>query len=215
MITFKSETAVCLPMTFDSPEQGIELVKQQERAMDRRLTDCASAISADCVAHGVRVIRLSGPTCVGKTTAAHKLTEALEAAGRVVHPISIDDFYYGRDVLHRMAEESGSQMVISDLNLSIKAGQTLALVGPSGGGKSTICNLIPRFYTINSGKITLDGIDTKDIRLESLREKIGIVSQNIFLFDGTVKENIAYGTPDATDDEIIDAAKKPIYTISY
>lgn len=114
MITFKSETAVCLPMTFESPEQGIELVKQQECAMDRRLTDCASAISADCVAHGVRVIRLSGPTCVGKTTAAHKLTEALEAAGRVVHPISIDDFYYGRDVLHRMAEESGSQRLDYD-----------------------------------------------------------------------------------------------------
>ena len=114
MITFKSETAVCLPMTFDSPEQGVELVKQQECAMDRRLTDCASAISADCVAHGVRVIRLSGPTCVGKTTAAHKLTEALEAAGRVVHPISIDDFYYGRDVLHRMAEESGSQRLDYD-----------------------------------------------------------------------------------------------------
>ncbi|MBE6644326.1 MAG: ABC transporter ATP-binding protein [Ruminococcaceae bacterium] len=104
--------------------------------------------------------------------------------------------------------EDEKRMVISNLSLSIKAGQTLALVGPSGGGKSTICNLIPRFYTVNSGKITLDGIDTKDIKLESLRKNIGTVSQNIFLFDGTIKENIAYGAPYATDEEIIEAAKK-------
>ena len=105
---------IALPLTFDSPEEGIALVKRNEREMDQRLTACAAAISADCVAHGVRVIRLSGPTCVGKTTAAQKLTEALEAAGRVVHPISIDDFFYGRDVLHRMAEESGSQKLDYD-----------------------------------------------------------------------------------------------------
>ena len=98
--------------------------------------------------------------------------------------------------------------VLSDLNLHIRAGETLALVGPSGGGKSTICNLIPRFYNINSGKITLDGVDIKDITLHSLRKNIGIVSQNIFLFDGTIKENIAYGNLDATDEEIIEAAKK-------
>jgi uridine kinase len=107
MKKFLSSAPIRLPMTFADPREGIELVKRNEREVDERLTACAAAISADCVAHGVRVIRLSGPTCVGKTTAAHKLTEALEAAGRVVHPISIDDFYYGRDVLHRMAEESG------------------------------------------------------------------------------------------------------------
>ncbi len=98
--------------------------------------------------------------------------------------------------------------VLSGLNLHIRAGQTLALVGPSGGGKSTICNLIPRFYNISTGKITLDGVDVKDITLHSLRKHIGIVSQNIFLFDGTIKENIAYGNLDATDEEIIEAAKK-------
>lgn len=100
------------------------------------------------------------------------------------------------------------KLVISNMNLKIEAGKTLALVGPSGGGKSTICNLIPRFYNINSGRITLDGVDIRDIKLESLRRNIGIVSQNIFLFDGTVRENIAYGNLDATDEEIIEAAKR-------
>ncbi len=100
------------------------------------------------------------------------------------------------------------RLVISNLNLKIKAGETLALVGPSGGGKSTLCNLIPRFYDINSGKITLDGVDIKDVKLSSLRANIGIVSQNIFLFDGTIKENIAYGADGATDEEIIEAARR-------
>ena len=114
MKKFQSPTPIRLPLTFGSPDEGVALVKRNEREMDERLTACAAAISADCVAHGVRVIRLSGPTCVGKTTAAEKLTEALEAAGRVVHPISIDDFFYGRDVLHRMAEESGQQKLDYD-----------------------------------------------------------------------------------------------------
>ena len=103
--------------------------------------------------------------------------------------------------------EDGRQ-VISDLSLNIPAGRTLALVGPSGGGKSTLCHLIPRFYEINEGKITLDGIDTKDITLHSLRKNIGIVSQTVFLFDGSVRDNIAYGTEGVTEEQIIDAAKK-------
>ena len=102
----------------------------------------------------------------------------------------------------------GSEYVISDLNLSVTAGSTLALVGPSGGGKSTLCNLIPRFYNVTKGKITLDGVDTKDITLKSLRKNIGIVSQTVFLFDGTVRENIAYGAGDVSDEDIITAAKK-------
>ena len=100
------------------------------------------------------------------------------------------------------------RLVISNLNLKIKAGETLALVGPSGGGKSTLCNLIPRFYEINSGKITLDGIDIKDIKLKSLRANIGIVSQNIFLFDGTIGENIAYGAEGVSEEQIIEAARR-------
>lgn len=96
--------------------------------------------------------------------------------------------------------------VIEGLNLKIEPGRTLALVGSSGGGKTTVCNLLPRFYNVTGGRITIDGIDTKDITLESLRKNIGIVSQNVFLFDGTVRENIAYGTT-ATDEEIETAAR--------
>ena len=114
MKRFQSNQPIRLPFTFTSPDEAVALVKAQEQEVDERLTACAAAISADCVAHGVRVIRLSGPTCVGKTTAADKLTEALEAAGRVVHPISIDDFFYCRDVLHRMADESGTKKLDYD-----------------------------------------------------------------------------------------------------
>jgi len=106
------------------------------------------------------------------------------------------------------SSEEDDKLVISDLTLNIPAGRTLALVGPSGGGKSTLCHLIPRFYEITEGKILLDGIDTKDITLNSLRKNIGIVSQTVFLFDGSVRENIAYGTEDATEEQIISAAKK-------
>jgi len=105
-------------------------------------------------------------------------------------------------------EDSLSRPVISSLSLKVEAGKTLALVGPSGGGKSTLCNLIPRFYDISEGKITLDGVDIRDITLKSLRENIGIVSQNIFLFDGTVRDNIAYGRTDVSLEEIIECAKK-------
>lgn len=102
----------------------------------------------------------------------------------------------------------GDKNVISNLNLKIDAGKTLALVGPSGGGKTTICNLIPRFYELGSGKITVDGHDITELSRESLRGHIGIVSQDVFLFNGTVRENIAYGNLDASDEEIIEAAKK-------
>lgn len=98
--------------------------------------------------------------------------------------------------------------VLENVNLSVKAGQKFALVGASGGGKTTICNLIPRFYEITGGKITLDGIDIKNIKLNSLRKQIGIVQQDVFLFAGTVRDNIAYGRLNATDEEIIEAAKR-------
>lgn len=98
--------------------------------------------------------------------------------------------------------------VFHHLNLSIHAGEKLAIVGPSGGGKTTLCNLIPRFYDVSGGNITLDGKDIKKITLKSLRQSIGIVQQDVYLFAGTVYENIAYGRPGATYEEVREAAKK-------
>lgn len=98
--------------------------------------------------------------------------------------------------------------VLNNINFSIESGKILALVGASGGGKTTICNLIPRFYETNNGNIYIDDYDIKDITIKSLREKIGVVQQDVFLFAGSVKENIAYGNPSATEEEIILAAKK-------
>ncbi|MHC6201820.1 ABC transporter ATP-binding protein [Breznakiellaceae bacterium SP9] len=98
--------------------------------------------------------------------------------------------------------------VLSSINLSIPAGRTIALVGPSGGGKTTLCRLIPRFYEIRAGSITIDTVDIRDVTLESLRRNIGIVAQEVFLFAGTVRDNIKYGRIDAADEQIIEAAKR-------
>ena len=98
--------------------------------------------------------------------------------------------------------------VLNDVNLEIHSGEKFALVGASGGGKSTICNLIPRFYEITSGSISLDGIDIRHIKKQSLRSQIGIVQQDVFLFAGTIRENIAYGKPNASDEEIQAAARR-------
>lgn len=97
--------------------------------------------------------------------------------------------------------------VLSDVSFKIPAGRSIALVGPSGGGKTTICSLLPRFYELTDGRITIDGEDIRDFTLESLRKNIGIVQQDVYLFCGTVRENIAYGKPDASDEEIMEAAK--------
>lgn len=102
----------------------------------------------------------------------------------------------------------GNKQVLNNLSLSIKAGKTIALVGPSGGGKTTLCNLIPRFFDFDSGDIKIDGKSVKDISLNSLRKNIGVVAQDVFLFTGTIKDNIIIGKSDATDEEIIDACKK-------
>ena len=98
--------------------------------------------------------------------------------------------------------------VFTGLSLKIKAGEKVALVGPSGGGKTTLCNLIPRFYEISRGEITLDGENIRNFTLKSLRKNIGIVQQDVYLFSGTVYDNILYGRPDSTREEVIDAAKK-------
>jgi ATP-binding cassette subfamily B protein len=98
------------------------------------------------------------------------------------------------------------RQVFSGLRLSVPAGRTVAIVGPSGAGKTTFCNLIPRFYEPQSGSIRIDGRDIRSFTLDSLRAQIGIVAQDVFLFTGTIRENIAYGRPGASDDEIIEAA---------
>jgi len=96
--------------------------------------------------------------------------------------------------------------VLRDFDLDIKAGENLAIVGSSGGGKTTICNLIPRFYDVTSGRIDIDGQDTSKVTLKSLRQSIGIVQQDVYLFSGTIRDNIAYGRPGASDKEIEEAA---------
>ena len=97
--------------------------------------------------------------------------------------------------------------VLSKINLDIKKGDSVALVGPSGGGKTTLCNLIPRFYDATEGKILIDGVDIKDLTLKSLRNSIGVVQQDVYLFSGTVYENISYGLPGASREDVIEAAK--------
>lgn len=98
--------------------------------------------------------------------------------------------------------------VLSDISIDIPAGKSVALVGPSGGGKTTICSLLPRFYDVTAGHITIDGKDIRGLTLKSLRSQIGTVQQDVYLFDGTIKDNIAYGKPGASDEEIIEAAKR-------
>ena len=97
--------------------------------------------------------------------------------------------------------------VLNSISIDIKAGKTVALVGPSGGGKTTLCSLIPRFYDVTAGAVKVDGIDVRDVTLKSLRKAIGIVQQDVYIFDGSIRDNIAYGKPGATDKEIIEAAK--------
>ncbi len=103
---------------------------------------------------------------------------------------------------HKTAE------VLDEVNISIDAGKTVALVGPSGGGKTTLCSLLPRFYDVTKGSVTIDGKDVRDVTLKSLRSNIGIVQQDVYMFAGSVRDNISYGKQDATDGEIIEAAKK-------
>lgn len=119
--------------------------------------------------------------------------------GHVKGDISLKNvsFYY----------EDSENLVLKNLNIDIPHGKNVALVGSSGGGKTTFCNLIPRFYDISDGEIMMDGENIKNIKLSSLRKNIGIVQQDVYLFSGTVKENIAYGDPTKTDEEIIEAAK--------
>lgn len=109
-------------------------------------------------------------------------------------------FSYGRD--------DDAENVLNNIELSVPAGKSFAIVGPSGSGKTTLCHLVPRFYEVNSGQILIDGIDIRDIEIQSLRKNIGIVQQDVFLFPSTILENIRYGNLLATDEEVVEAAKK-------
>lgn len=126
-------------------------------------------------------------------------TKGAKALGRVNGEVCFEQvsFHY----------ESEKRNVLTNLDLTVKAGESIALVGPSGGGKTTLCSLIPRFYEVNAGRICIDGTDIRDVTLHSLRENIGVVAQDVYLFSGSVRENIAYGKTDATDAEIEEAAK--------
>jgi ATP-binding cassette subfamily B protein len=106
------------------------------------------------------------------------------------------------------SDQKQKHYVLDHISLTVPEGSTTALVGPSGGGKTTLCHLLPRFYEISDGSITIDGVDIRDFTLLSLRRNIGIVQQEVFLFAGTIGENIAYGKTGASEDEIIEAAKQ-------
>ena len=111
-------------------------------------------------------------------------------------------------MLFRSYSSDEGERVISGFSMKIPAGKTTALVGPSGGGKTTICHLIPRFYETDGGEITIDGFNVKDLKRAALRKNIGIVQQDVFLFNGTIRENIAYGNFEASQNEIEEAAKR-------
>lgn len=126
----------------------------------------------------------------------------------VKNPIELKDVKGNINIENISFTYEDKKEVLKGLNLNIEAGKTVALVGPSGGGKTTLCSLIPRFYEFEQGDIKIDGISVKDVSLKSLRKNIGVVQQDVFLFTGTIKDNIICAKPDASDKEIIEAAKK-------
>jgi len=143
---------------------------------------------------------------------------AMPVETEALHPLPVDhldgNITFNHVTFHYASPDESADdsvtatPVISDLSLHIEHGKTLALVGPSGSGKTTLCHLIPRFYDIDAGCITIDGIDITEISRYDLRKNIGMVAQDVFLFNGTIRENIAYGRLDASFEEIVDAAKK-------
>ncbi|MBO7698778.1 MAG: ATP-binding cassette domain-containing protein, partial [Erysipelotrichaceae bacterium] len=127
--------------------------------------------------------------------------EGAKAYDRLNGDIVFDDVCFSYD-----SEEK--REVLKNISFTVPKGETVALVGPSGGGKTTICHLLPRFYHVDSGTISIDGINIEDITMDSLRENIGIVQQDVFLFSGSFYDNIAYGRKDASEQDIIEAARK-------
>ncbi|MBC6002423.1 ABC transporter ATP-binding protein [Paeniclostridium sp. NSJ-45] len=143
-------------------------------------------------------------------TGFERFTEIIneETEKEAKNPIELKDVKGNIEIENVSFTYEDDNEVFSNLTLSIEAGKTVALVGPSGGGKTTLCNLIPRFFDFSEGDIKIDGKSIKEVSLNSLRKNIGVVAQDVFLFTGTIKENIIIGKSDATDAEVIDACKK-------
>lgn len=141
-----------------------------------------------------------------------RFLEVIETEPEIVDAPNAEDLKEVHGVIDyenvHFAYNAEEEKVLDNINIHIDAGRSIALVGPSGGGKTTICSLLPRFYDVTSGAIKVDGKDIRTLTLQSLRKAIGIVQQDVYLFTGSVKENIAYGKPGASDEEIIEAAKK-------
>lgn len=141
----------------------------------------------------------------------HRFVETLQLEPEILDDPNAQDIstVEGRITFQNVTfSYNNKEKVLENISLTIKPGETVAIVGPSGGGKTTLCNLIPRFYEIDKGAIYIDNKNIKSFTQKSLRQNIGIVQQDVFLFSGTVRENILYGKIDATDEEIIEAAKK-------
>ncbi|SCJ24354.1 Putative multidrug export ATP-binding/permease protein SAV1866 [uncultured Clostridium sp.] len=143
-------------------------------------------------------------------TGFERFTEIIneETEREAKNPIELKDVKGNIEIENVSFTYEDDNEVFSNLTLSIEAGKTVALVGPSGGGKTTLCNLIPRFFDFSEGDIKIDGKSIKEVSLNSLRKNIGVVAQDVFLFTGTIRENIIIGKSDATDEEVIDACKK-------
>ncbi|MBQ7986456.1 MAG: ABC transporter ATP-binding protein [Clostridia bacterium] len=142
-------------------------------------------------------------------TGIERFLEIMDVDSEIVEKTDAKEFKTGDIVFENVTfhYDDEDKNVITNLNMTIKTGDSVALVGPSGGGKTTLCNLIPRFYDVSSGRITIDGVDIADMSLKSLRSNIGVVQQDVYLFSGTIFENIAYGKPGATFEEVVNAAK--------
>lgn len=147
-----------------------------------------------------------GITGFGRFVELMEIEPEIQDAAGAIDLLHVEGNIAFRDVSFRYREAQG--YILKNTSLEIEAGEYIALVGSSGVGKTTLCSLIPRFYEVNEGKILLDGIDIREIRLRSLRQNIGIVHQDVYLFAGTVSDNIRYGKPDASQAEIVEAAKK-------
>ena len=142
-------------------------------------------------------------------TGIQRFHEVMTAKPRVIdssHPIELEDVAGRIEARHLVFDYHNGERVLDDINFTIEPGQQVAFVGPSGAGKSTLINLIPRFYDLTSGEILVDGHNIQDISLFSLRDHIGIVQQDVYLFAGTIADNIRYGKLDASDAEIRQAA---------